>query len=97
MNFLEHALIVAFLILKGALNLTNSMPLRTTAIHFCCPPMPLSNVYKAICMLIMKGTGNKMRFIYHEGQESEVKYKMMSYGIPVDCEFQGWIQQAINI
>jgi hypothetical protein len=66
--------------------LADSLPLRITCIHQCSPDTPIFQFYRAVFVMMMNGTNNKMRLQTHVGSSScEVRYRLLGYGIPVDC------------
>ena len=66
----------------------DSMPLRIACVHLCFEDTPLFQFYRGICVLMMKGANNKMRLQTHIGSSCcEIRYRLLGYGIPVDCTF----------
>ena len=64
-----------------------SMPVRNASLHLCFSNTPVFQIYRAIGALLMIGGDNKMRLLTHLGTENEVKYKLLSFGVPVECKY----------
>jgi hypothetical protein len=52
--------------------------------HQCFENTPAYRVIRAVNTLMMQGADNKMRLQTHLGEDWELRYKLMGYGIPVD-------------
>jgi len=62
-----------------------SAPVRYCAIHSCYPDTPIFRIIKAAYSLGMHTSeSTKFRLKFHTGTETENRYKLMSYGIPVE-------------
>jgi hypothetical protein len=78
--------------------LVDSLPLRIACVHQCFNDTPLFQIYRAICVMMMNGTNNKMRMQTHLGSSScEIRYRLLGYGIPVDCTFFTINDQYLNL
>jgi hypothetical protein len=73
-------------ILSGASLLLDSMPLRFASRHQCFANTPVYRVLRAVNTLVMQGAINKMRLQTHLGDDWELRYKLLGYGIPMDCK-----------
>jgi len=61
-----------------------SFPARIASVHFCCQDGVAIRMIKAVSLLMM-GDNNMIRFQCHNTDDQwEARYKLMSYGIPVD-------------
>jgi hypothetical protein len=71
-----------------AQQLTDSLPLRIACVHQCFEDTLLFQFYRACVVMMMNGPNNKMRMQTHLGNSCcEVRYRLLGYGIPVDCTF----------
>jgi hypothetical protein len=68
--------------------LLDAVPLRVACLHECCDDNPIFQVYRTINVLMMTGANNKLRLQTHLGNSSEVRYKLLGYGIPVECKWK---------
>jgi hypothetical protein len=66
--------------------LFESMPLRCASIHLCFENTPAYRVLRAVNTLMVQGADKKMRVQTHLGDDWELRYKLLGYGIPVDCK-----------
>jgi hypothetical protein len=86
-----------------ARQLFNSIPVRIACVHQCFDDTPLFQFYRGMNVLMMNGAFNKMRLQTHLGSSScEIRYKLLGYGIPVDCTCSsirdhGFISEIFNI
>ncbi|KAG7344954.1 hypothetical protein IV203_032485 [Nitzschia inconspicua] len=64
--------------------LFSSMPVRFASIHQCFNNTPMFKLLMALNILVIKGAGNKMRLQTHLEDDCEVRYKLLTFGIPVD-------------
>lgn len=60
------------------------MPVRVASIHQCFKNTPVYQLIRAINVLMMQGADNKMRLLTHLGDDCEIRYKLLGFGIPVD-------------
>lgn len=63
--------------------LMNTTPLKLSAVHLCCPDLPLYDVIKAAVTLHL-GRANRVRLRMHKGSYTECKYSLKSFGIGID-------------
>eukprot|EP00533_Pseudo-nitzschia_delicatissima_P002068 CAMPEP_0116086738 /NCGR_PEP_ID=MMETSP0327-20121206/5009_1 /TAXON_ID=44447 /ORGANISM="Pseudo-nitzschia delicatissima, Strain B596" /LENGTH=487 /DNA_ID=CAMNT_0003577797 /DNA_START=127 /DNA_END=1586 /DNA_ORIENTATION=- len=62
-----------------------SAPVRYCAIHCCYPDTPIFRLIKAAYSLGMHTSDStKFRLKFHTGTQTETRYQLMSYGIPVE-------------
>ena len=61
----------------------DAVPLRLAVIHQCANNTIMSQLLKAANVLNLKGD---MRLCMHLEDPMEVRYKLMSFGIPIECE-----------
>ncbi|KAG7373943.1 hypothetical protein IV203_013038 [Nitzschia inconspicua] len=60
-----------------------SAPIRICAMHFCLRDGPVARFIRA-CLTLMVGKDNWSRIRFDAGEGTEILYKLMGYGIPVD-------------
>ena len=66
--------------------LFQNFPVRVVCIHQCFDNTPILRVFRAVNALMLKGAKQKVRLLTHLGDNWEVRYNLLSYGIPVDCK-----------
>jgi hypothetical protein len=81
-----------------AQQLIGSIPLRIASVHQCFEDTLLFQFYRAVIVMSMNGTKNKLRMQTHLGSSCcEVRYRLMGYGIPVDCTFASIRDQYLGL
>mmetsp|Transcript_27536 Transcript_27536/g.64573 ORF Transcript_27536/g.64573 Transcript_27536/m.64573 type:complete len:596 (+) Transcript_27536:248-2035(+) len=60
----------------------NTLPLRFSAIHFCIPNVPIMNMVRSLCLVLIGAEGRRVCRV-HTGSPVEVDYELSSYGINV--------------
>jgi len=60
----------------------NAAQIRVVAIHMCLPPTPFFRLVKSFYVLIIHDT-HLQRMVFHHGTQTEMRYKLMGFGIPV--------------
>jgi hypothetical protein len=63
--------------------LFSAIPLRICAIHFCFPDSPFYRMARAIFTLTVGATEHRNRLRFHIGEETELKYQVGTFGVPV--------------
>lgn len=63
----------------------NSVPVRYAAVHQSFGNSPILHLVRAINALMMQA-GNRIRLVLHSEDDWEMRYKLLGYGIPIDCE-----------
>ena len=63
--------------------LFRAIPLRICGIHFCFPDSPFYRMAKAMFTLVIGTAENRNRLRFHTGEETELKYQVGTFGIPV--------------
>ena len=65
--------------------LTDATAVRTVAIHNCWPDRPAFRIVSKLMTIHgMSGSSQKMRLKFHIGDELEMRYRLKSYGIPIE-------------
>ena len=67
----------------GSKRFFEAIPVRLTSIHQCLDKSPLTQIIRSLTALMMK---SDIRLQLHLENTWEVRYRLMSYGIPVDCK-----------
>lgn len=62
--------------------LITTLPLRFSAIHFCIPDVPIFNMVRSLCLVLIGAEGRRVCRV-HTGSPVEVDYALSSYGINV--------------
>jgi hypothetical protein len=75
-------------------HLVDSLPLRVVCVHQCFDDTPLLQLYRGMTLLTVNSGYIKMRLQTHVGSSSfEIRYRLLGYGIPVDCTYSpSWDQ-----
>ena len=60
-----------------------AIPLRICGIHFCFPDSPFFRAVKGIFTLVVGTAEHRNRLRFHIGEETELKYQLGTFGIPV--------------
>ena len=60
-----------------------SIPFRLVGMHFCLPDTPVYRFIRSVLTLGL-GSNNRVRTQIHNGERTEILYKLMGYGIPID-------------
>jgi len=60
-----------------------ALPLRICGIHFCFPDSPFYRMARAIFTLTVGAVEHRNRLRFHVGEETELKYQVGTFGIPV--------------
>jgi hypothetical protein len=63
--------------------LFRAIPLRICGIHFCFPDSPFYRMARAIFTLTVGAVEHRSRLRFHIGEETELKYQVGTFGIPV--------------
>ena len=63
--------------------LFRAIPLRICGIHFCFPDSPFYRMARAIFTLTIGAVEHRSRLRFHVGEETELKYQVGTFGIPV--------------
>uniref|UniRef100_A0A7S0UI21 DUF6824 domain-containing protein n=1 Tax=Pseudo-nitzschia delicatissima TaxID=44447 RepID=A0A7S0UI21_9STRA len=71
----------SFADVRGFQRLYDSSPIRDTSNHFCLPDKPAFHLFRA--MVGMSHAGNFFRLKFHIGEETELRYKLKNYGLPI--------------
>lgn len=60
-------------------------PVRWSAMHVCLPEGPLFSMLKALLVIVLVGTNERLRIKFYSGglHNMETQYKLMSFGIPI--------------
>ena len=87
----------------------NAMPIRISAFHFCVPDHPFFHIMRSMYALIMQRSNYLFRLQFHVGEEIELRYKLKTYGMPVESipvtgsgsiktqHLKQWIQKRTSI
>jgi hypothetical protein len=67
-------------------NLTSSVPVRYASIHICAPDIPFfrSAFRNTLIMACLNAVTQKLRLYFTFGTKMECRYRMKSYGIPIE-------------
>jgi len=65
------------------MRLFESIPLRVVAFHACFPDTPTYHFIRSVITVIV-GSHNRARMNFHTGERTEILYKLLGFGIPVD-------------
>lgn len=71
---------------QGSHKALSGLPIRIAAIHQAFEDNAFGKIGTTVLKLMMKGAANKIRLQTHPEQDWELKYKLLGYGIPVDCK-----------
>ena len=83
MNLFSHKKSVALVLTAGSRRCFDALPVRFASIHQCLERTLFSEMVHSITLLMMRGG---LRLQLHLENCMEVKYKLMSFGIPVDSK-----------
>ena len=87
LHFFKLLLIATTLCITVSTRLFQDLPVRVVSIHQCFDDTPVMQMFRAVNALMLKGAKQKIRLLTHLGDNWEVRYKLLSYGIPVDCKW----------
>lgn len=68
---------------RAAKQLQESFPIRYSALHGCFPDTPVFRIMQAI-QTLASSKDHRLRLRFHVGRSLENRYRLLSYGIPVD-------------
>ncbi|CAJ1969424.1 unnamed protein product [Cylindrotheca closterium] len=68
--------------LQSCAILGRSLPARTTAVHFCSDSQEAAALWRV--MIMSSPTYTRVRIRTHCGSHNEIKYRLMSFGIPIN-------------
>lgn len=89
--------------------LFRAIPLRICGIHFCFPDSPFYRMARAIFTLTVGAVEHRNRLRFHIGEETELKYQVGTFGIPVSQipitetgnikrgSFQKWVAMRMTV
>ncbi|CAJ1969414.1 unnamed protein product [Cylindrotheca closterium] len=68
--------------LRSCATVVETLPVRTTAAHFCSDSQAAAALWRI--MIVSSPTYTRVRIRTHCGSHNEIKYRLMSFGIPIN-------------